>query len=67
MAIHPVHVPGHIAAHPQAVVPHDGGWWTHDHAHDHPVDTGPLGHDPRFGHRHEHRWGEHERHHHDPD
>jgi hypothetical protein len=60
-------VPDHIADHPQVIVPHDGGWWTHDHPHDPATHTNEgLHHDPQVSHRHEHRWGEHERHHHDP-
>jgi hypothetical protein len=63
----PTDVPDHIAAHPQVVVPHDGGWFTHDHGHEHPpFTTAALQHDPGWPHRHEHRWGDHQFHHHDP-
>ena len=67
-----VDIPGHIAAHPTVVVPHPGGWWSHDHAHEHPGDHPPkLQHDRGFAHGHEHRWdpadpADHRWHHHDP-
>ncbi|HWD46644.1 MAG TPA: hypothetical protein VHM23_23535 [Actinomycetota bacterium] len=68
MAIHPVHVPGHIAAHPQVVVPHqDGRTWTHDHPHRHTDDDAASLHHPNdWAHRHEHRWTDPAHHHHDP-
>jgi hypothetical protein len=59
--------PKHLADHP-GVVTVSGGWFVHDHEHQHRYEDGsPVGSEGGWHkHRHDHRWHPDQSHHHDP-